>query len=111
LSLTIQQRFLLLFADYRQAREENTRVGDEVLMLRGQIEVERTRFDVLMNKFCEREVGLNNRLMAAKFPIEVHRERKEGPPPEPGAKEWKQDRMTDFNKVVADIAATGPLAS
>jgi hypothetical protein len=104
-SLNLQQRFLLWFADYRQLRDENVRLGDEVLSLRGQLEVERGRFDELRREFSDREVALNNRLLAVKFPVEIQRERREGPPPETGAKEWKQGKMQTFHETVASIAA------
>lgn len=66
-NLNLQQKFLLLFSDYRTTRDDVTRLGDEVVHLRAQLEDERKRFDELTERYVGREEKLNDRMLETRF--------------------------------------------
>lgn len=74
--MNLQQKFLLLFADYRDMRDENSRLSDELLQLREQVQDERRRFDALQQRYIDREEQWNDRLLGARFPIRSESPRK-----------------------------------
>jgi hypothetical protein len=62
-SINLQQRFLLLFADYRDAIERETQLGDEVVQLRAQIEEERRRYDKLAESMLDRSERIVDKML------------------------------------------------
>lgn len=65
--MNFQQRFLILFADYRDMRDANTRLGDEVVQLRAALDQERLRSDALTERYMSREEKLNDKMLEARF--------------------------------------------
>lgn len=63
MSLNLQQRFLLFFADHRALREENIRQGDEIVSLRGQVEEERRRYDALVQATLQSQGQMIDKMM------------------------------------------------
>ena len=63
MSINLQQRFLLLFADYRDILERETRLGDEVVQLRAQIDEERRRYDKLAETMLDRSERIVDKML------------------------------------------------
>ena len=61
--MTITQRFLLLFSDFRETRDTLQRAQDEVLTLRAQCAALQTRYDDLVSKWLDREQEMTDRMM------------------------------------------------
>lgn len=67
MNLNLQQRFLYLFADYRESLEAQQKLGDEVLQLRSRIdEVQQDLLETRRDSI-QRERELNDRLMRLRF--------------------------------------------
>ena len=67
MTLNLQQRFLYLFADYREAIEAQQRLGDEVIALRARLEETQAELLEVRKDSIERERELNDRLMRLRF--------------------------------------------
>lgn len=63
MSINLQQRFLLLFADYREVLTRETQQGDEIVQLRAQIEEERRRYDELAKAMLDRSERIVDRVL------------------------------------------------
>lgn len=95
--MNLQQKFLLLFADYRAMRDDTVRLGDEVTLLRGQIEDERKRFDALLERFAAREERLNDRMIEARFPVRPAPAERQEMTTTPGSpKAWVKKHAAEF---------------
>jgi len=67
LSINLQQRFLYLFADYREAIESQQRVSDELIHLRSRLEEVQAELAQTRQDSLHRERELNDRLMRRQF--------------------------------------------
>lgn len=102
MSLNLQQRFLLFFSDYRTLRDENTHLGDEIVMLRGQLEEERRRYDELTGRYLERQDHLADKVLelsATPRVVSIRRdENASSAPTQVNAKAWQESKKKEFLK-------------
>lgn len=104
--MNLQQKYLLLFSDFREQREECTRLGDEVVRLRAQLEEERSRFDALTDRYISREEKLNDRMLGERFaPRPPAEPRPQIDPNIQNPKQWVQQQKSKFAQQLAQRAA------
>jgi len=104
MTLNLQQRFLLLFADYRDAIEGQQRANDQILILRSQLEELRDKHEKVLAQSADAQKDLNERLMrrlfgdrvvdpsAAKFHVEPAKAGEEDPVT------WQKNKWKKFEE-------------
>jgi hypothetical protein len=117
MTLNLQRRFLLLFADYRDAVDGQQRAQDELLILRNDKAELQARLDKAIEGSLNREREWNERLMRRQFGdrivegvIDQPRQATKQSEPEESPLQWQKRKWNEFQEAIRNkqIQLNGP---
>ena len=115
--MTLQQRFLLFFSDYREAIEDSQTATDEVRRAHIALDCLQDRYDALVRDSLARERDLTDKLMVVRYgakailsPEQLAEAVKDGnvlpptrPTPSSDARSWKAKSTIEALRTLDDL--------
>jgi len=104
--MNLQQRILLMFADYRDLLSREQKASEEVLRLRGVCEGLEQRFEQFQKDAIERERQLSERFLSGQIQVNAPRthvpasNQTDVPIVTAGVKQWHIDQRNEFRKAL-----------